>query len=590
MKLKKIVTLMSIGMLATGCAEMHSEQYKSTKSITEHNLDKISKIREAAVDKVIAGTTLKDFFVDTNPVKIKVNDDLKLPSSYPSTVRVYSALPETESDLATRLITDYNIKIKFSRLIPKPRDDSSSDDGGFNDDNGASNGNNSASNGNNSASNYDNSASNYDNSASNDDNGASNNDGDMVRPDDTRSGGNDSKAGGMGNDGLVVFGLAPLDKTVKDLVKPIDYNGSIKGLMDLIASDRGLDWKYDEDTDTFIFYDLDTETFSLIDNSGKSKMSLDMKTAVAGDAGKSSANTNQSSGTSSSYDNWGSVVKTVTALIGANGKYSTNQGQGQIVVTDTKENLARIKRVVDNMNAQSGIQVVMDVTFLKFSLNKSSSFGTDLSSLSASDIIGGAVSAEGGSGTIDPKTTTGSLYKLNFNKAGVSSMVHALSKIGTINYKFSDEIISLNNQLMPYQRTIDESYISSITSTTDDKGVETKTPVVAVRKTGISSSLLSRVIGDRVKLNGYITMARALSTARDAASGVMLPTDLSENSPINSIIDNGKTRIVSVKEVDESKANSSGIGSTNTLPIGGSEDTSTDREITVVLVTPYIVK
>ncbi|MGR5365667.1 hypothetical protein [Photobacterium damselae] len=562
MKLKKLVTLMSMGLLVSGCAELHSSQYKDTKAITEHNIDNVSKLRESTVDKVIAGATMNDFFVDVNPVKIRVNDVLVLPSKYPSSVRVFSALPETEIELASRLNLDYGIKVKFSRLIVKENEQSGAEE---KDSSGSQESIKNLSNG--------------------DENQGEQ--GGQVEPDQNADSPIQPK---NVVDGMAVFGM-PVSAIDPSLIKPIDYKGSIEGLMNLIAADRGLDWKYDEDTDTFVFYDLDTETFTLINNSGKIKLAFDMKTAVAGDGDQSSSNTNQASGTSSEYDNWGSVMDTVTRLTSQHGKVAGNQGQGQIVVTDTKENLSRIKKVIDAINAQSGIQVVMDVTFLKFSLSKNSSFGTNLSSLSASDIIGKAVSISGGSNTLDSKNNTGSLYNINFNKAGIGTMVHALAKYGTINYKFSDEMISMNNQLIPYQSTIDESYVSEISTEVDpDTKKEDKKATVSIRKTGVTTSWIPRVIGDRIKLTGFITMSRGIDMKKEPDLGISLPVNLSEQQPVDAIIDNGKTRIVSIKEVDESKANSSGIGSTNTLPIGGSEDTSTTREISVVIVTPYIIK
>ncbi|UKA04702.1 hypothetical protein [Photobacterium damselae] len=562
MKLKKLVTLMSMGLLVSGCAELHSSQYKDTKAITEHNIDNVSKLRESTVDKVIAGATMNDFFVDVNPVKIRVNDVLVLPSKYPSSVRVFSALPETEIELASRLNLDYGIKVKFSRLIVKENEQSGAEE---KDSSGSQESIKNLSNG--------------------DENQGEQ--GGQVEPDQNADSPIQPK---NVVDGMAVFGM-PVSAIDPSLIKPIDYKGSIEGLMNLIAADRGLDWKYDEDTDTFVFYDLDTETFTLINNSGKTKLAFDMKTAVAGDGDQSSSNTNQASGTSSEYDNWGSIMDTVTRLTSQHGKVAGNQGQGQIVVTDTKENLSRIKKVIDAINAQSGIQVVMDVTFLKFSLSKNSSFGTNLSSLSASDIIGKAVSISGGSNTLDSKNNTGSLYNINFNKAGIGTMVHALAKYGTINYKFSDEMISMNNQLIPYQSTIDESYVSEISTEVDpDTKKEDKKATVSIRKTGVTTSWIPRVIGDRIKLTGFITMSRGIDMKKEPDLGISLPVNLSEQQPVDAIIDNGKTRIVSIKEVDESKANSSGIGSTNTLPIGGSEDTSTTREISVVIVTPYIIK
>lgn len=565
MKLKKIVTLMSMSLFVTGCAEMHSEQYKATKTSTEHNIDNVSKLRESAVDKVIAGTTLKDFFVDVNPVKIRVNDVLKLPARYPESVRFYSALPETENQLASRLESDYGIKIKFSRLIDdKDKDDSKKDD----EDSDQSTSDNPTM--------QNKAGDNVTADISNPSENADSNDSDYT-----------SAPQGI-KDGMAVFGMA-LEKPDQKLVAPIDYDGNVEGLMKLIAADRGLDWKYDADNDVFVFYDLDTETFSLIDNSGETDISFGMQTSAAGDGKGVASNTNLQTSNRTKYNNWDSVMDIVKSLVGENGKVSGNQSLGQIVVTDTKENLARVKKVIDTTNAQSGIQVVMGVTFLKFSLNKSSSFGTNLSNLSASDIVGKAVGISGNSGTLNPDGLTGSLYKINFNKAGVTSMIHALSKLGTINYRFSADIISMNNQLMPYQKSIDGVYISGVQVDKDDNGV-TRTPITAIRKTGITSTWLPRVIGDRVKINGHITMSRALGETKNSEFGITLPTDSVVNESVDSIIANGKTRIVAIKEVSESKADSSGVGSVNTLPLGGTEDTSTTREVSLILMTPYIVK
>ena len=558
MVFKKIAAIASVGLVVSGCSELHSEQYKNTKSITEHNIDGASEVKKMSVDKVVAGATMDDFYVNTNPVKIIVSDKLELPNKYNTPLVFYSALPETESALSTRLVADYGVTIKFSRMIQKKDDDEGVDGGqGVKGGNGTPDG------------------------GSLSEGGDSKDSADIAAP-------SISALPKSILDGMSVFGSAATDQD-KDLVSPINYEGSVAGLMDLIAADRGLDWKYDINNDTFVFYDLDTITFSLIDNSGESSSSMSVLTSVTNQGG-STSNTRQMASMSTKYNNWGAVEKTVAGMIGEYGTYSGDQGRGTIVVTDTKENLARIKKIIDAINTQSGIQVVLDVTFLKFSLDKSSSFGTDLSDLGGAEIIGKAVGLSGGSHSLSKSGMEGSLYNINFNKAGVAAMIHALGKYGVMNYKFSDEIITLNNQLMPYQSTIDESYVSSIKTTTDDDGNESKSAVVAVRKAGITSTWVPRVVGDLVKVSGHITMARALSLEKNTEFGISLPKNLSENVTIDSIIGNGKTRIAAIKEMNESKASSSGVGGADSLPFGGGENTSTTREISIVLVTPYIVK
>ncbi|PSV01187.1 hypothetical protein [Photobacterium kishitanii] len=573
MDIKKITTLASLSFIVAGCSSFHSQEYKNIKADFHDSEKDMEKYKKNNVAKIIAGATINDFYVDNTPVKIKIQDRLNLPSTYPNTISVYSALPITEKELAARLLEDYKIKIKINRLIILDSDDKAEkkESGGKNT-------------------------------------GAKDPiaDSPIGTVSDTAK---EDENGGQGEDPNDPLFGGPSTANLND-IRPIDYTGSISGFMDLIASDRKLDWKYDEDSNEFIFYDMDTVTFDIIDNSGTSTREINVKSSLDGTGDGLSSNSNQTSSTSSTFNNWETVENLISGMKSKYGSFTADQKHGRVTVTDTKDVINRMKKVIDSANDVSDTQIVLDVTFLKFTVNKKSSFGLDLTTTSASDIVKNVLT--GGVKSKYSDSAASSIYSMEFSKAGIGANLSSLGEYGVVNYKFNDQIVSMNDEMTPYQKSVDETIITKIkipedddddkkdsgspsgkssSSAGDDKDKAKAEPETSIHKTGLTSNWISRVIGDRVKVNGQISLvSNQKMIVREDLSGLTLPTDDSLSLVVNTIIDNGKTKVASVKEIIEDKASAKGAGGENSIITGGGETTEKQREISVVLVTPYILK
>lgn len=242
----------------------------------------------------------------------------------------------------------------------------------------------------------------------------------------------------------------------KDPVR-MSYKGTILGYVKEIASSGGVEWEYKGGA--LHFYRLVTRTFSLSNVSpGNIDMFDSMSKGSATATGQTGSGASGSTGNFSSssrvsvqgnYSVWKALLPALESGLTSSGKLSINEATGTVVVTDTKDAVAKIARIIESENAILGKQVLVEVRVLRVDLNRQTQAGINLNTVYK--FMNGDVTLRGLSNTSQATQVSGSSGAVTFSllnpassMAGTSVAVQALNQIGTVASDSTYSLITTN--------------------------------------------------------------------------------------------------------------------------------------------------
>jgi len=232
----------------------------------------------------------------------------------------------------------------------------------------------------------------------------------------------------------------------------LDYRGQLLNYVNQVALSSGINWEYRDGG--IYFYRLVTKFFTLSNISpgevgvtdGMSKGSSASTGQTGGQATNSGSFSSNSSVTmNGSYSMWKQLQPSLDAAKSPAGKIVINEGTGTVTVTDTKEAVSRIAKIIEHENELLGRQVAIDVRVIKVNLTKNTQAGLDLNAIYTS-LAGNTVSL------LAPMTNTtsaaGSMtFKVgdpNSKFSGSSPALQALNQFGTIASDSTSTMITTN--------------------------------------------------------------------------------------------------------------------------------------------------
>ena len=254
-----------------------------------------------------------------------------------------------------------------------------------------------------------------------------------------------------GSSPLAANSPAQIAANNKNLIR-LDYRGQLLGYINQVALSGGVNWEYRDGG--IYFYRMITKFFTLSNISpGEVTVSDGMSkggSASTGQTGGQATNSGSFNSSSSvtmngSYSMWKQLQPALDAAKSAAGKIVINEGTGTVTVTDTKEAVNRIQKIIEHENELLGRQVAIDVRVIKVNLTKNTQAGLDLNAIYTS-IAGNTVSL------LAPMTNTtsaaGSMtFKVgdpNSRFNGSSPALQALNQFGTIASDSTSTMITTN--------------------------------------------------------------------------------------------------------------------------------------------------
>ncbi|AJP55978.1 hypothetical protein UC34_01190 [Pandoraea vervacti] len=308
---------------------------------------------------------------------------------------------------------------------------------------------------------------------------------------------------------------------------PLQYRGSLSGLLDTIAHRSGTHWTYRDGVVQFARYVTRTFQIKMMPGSssytasvGKaSKMKADRGASGGGGGGGGAStggvdlsfNADANVTVESELDYWTDLVKTVTDMLSPGGRVTPSVVTSSLVVTDTSDVISRVAQFVDAENAVLGRQVKLRVQVYSVSLEENSAAGIDWTLVYQS--ASGLVASLGGpatSGMLMARQGGFNVSKIpNGRLAGSTAFLRALSQQGRVSTVIDTTVVTLNNQPAPVAVTQNQGFVAQTKMSPGSYGGQAVvTAEQSVLTTGFVMNLLPTLMDNRsVMLQVQIDMS-----------------------------------------------------------------------------------
>lgn len=410
-------------------------------------------------------------------------------------------------------------------------------------------------------------------------------------------------------------------------VTSMNYSGTIKGALDLIASKTG--YVYTVHGNTIYWKAFVTKTFDIAFMPGSS----DYLMGKASGGSSSTANTSSGgqTGTVSNYvasdssdsefsslkgslSVWKDLQVTIPQLLSPDGKMTVSEATTSVTVRDRPTNVDLIGQYIHNLNTKLSRQVLVKIQILQVNLENSWDFGIDWDVITKSFHNSNFV-IKGNYGTpialtaltAQPQDVTipllGSLRDPN-KPDGYTILFRALSQQGKTSVVAEPRAVCLNNQVSVIRITKSEGYAASIQNTslagasttggTSTVGTVTSQITPGTVITGVTLYILPKILGDKIYLqvnadlstnDGFKSFGSNGQTSANSTF-IQLPNVTSKSFNQRSMIRSGDTLILSGFRQLTNIANANQFLRSQAL--GGKAATQLNTE-TIILITPIVL-
>lgn len=391
----------------------------------------------------------------------------------------------------------------------------------------------------------------------------------------------------------------------------VAYTGKLSGLLSQIATDLDLLWYYDKEA--IVFYETETKTFTL----------YALGTDVSYQSSVQTDDGNQVS-LESTLKEWDEVEQAIAAIIGkaANADFTVSRSLGTITVTAPPSVQNRVGEYIARQNNRLSQLVTIDVKVLQVSISNDSAFGLNLAAainstsglnivanpknnLATQDassmniaVLSNAVSALTGATHLENGVEVGGAYTADqirdgslSSVAGSNALIQALAKQGKVSLVTNVGVTTRNNRVAPVTNTRTTGYIKRFESR-NFTTVESSTVDQDDLETGFSMQLLPNVLENgKILLLFKISVRELLRMSTQTIGEVTLQLpEVEERSFMQEIImESGQMLVVSGFEKQTGSDTRYGLGDPDFMALSGSRETSGQRDVLVVILTPQVL-
>lgn len=260
----------------------------------------------------------------------------------------------------------------------------------------------------------------------------------------------------------------------------VSYTGSLRGLLDTIASLSGYGWDYDAKTNRVTFSATQVRTFTILSAPGlvsyDSQISNKSRERTSGNSisgsgvnstvtsGNMGSQTSQTLKNKLEYDVWREAENGIKALLSKHGTVSVNQGAGTVTVRDSYSRLQDIAAYINALNARLSRQVAITIRIWALEVSDTSEGGLNLQALFENN----NVSVVAGSLTDLGSASSASVSIVHGKLKGSSGTVRAMKEWGKATQLTSGGGLMMNNQPLSVHATTSRSYPAGMSLSTSD--------------------------------------------------------------------------------------------------------------------------
>lgn len=392
----------------------------------------------------------------------------------------------------------------------------------------------------------------------------------------------------------------------------VDYQGSVSGLLDIVASKVGVWWKHTGEN-RVVFYRTETQTFYLpgLPNRSKGGSSISSNASTASSsgggngssaAGGISAEGGAKTGTEYDVDVWADLEKTAQTVAGT-ARTAVSRSAGSVTVTGTPTQVRNveqwIKTLSDNMSQQ--VSITLDIFTVNVKAEDSYSWNPAMVFNSLSGKYGFTLSGPDSPSTssgINPLNLSASILSTATGKLGKYSgsefAVQALSSLGNVASVMHKTVVTLNGQPAPIQMADIEGYLASSTPSASVAVGATPLPpslTPGTLTTGFTATFIPKIV------NGKIFMAMDMTNSTNNGFGKQGTADsfiqtpnYSQNTFQQSFrLTPGDSLLLTSTQQLSGKSNRNGVGSPNNFVLGGGVADSTSKLLTAIVISAKVL-
>lgn len=363
-----------------------------------------------------------------------------------------------------------------------------------------------------------------------------------------------------------------------ELLFHVSYEGDLKGFLDSTLRRVNLSWEWRGDY-VEVFHTKE-QTFSLDQDLATVSMSSSMS------GGSGSEHDFDSTNDFDAFTD--ELSESIENILSSSGKYSISRNLSAITVVDTPSNLRRVERYIDNINKMASKQVMLRVQVFDIESNNSGDYGIDWNILfeNSSRMSGGLASAflPDGDSLFNVKTLGSSM--------DASAAIKALSERRNVTTTINTNIHTTNGRPVPFSVGDDIEYIKNIERSIDENGNRDTTFNTDNMKTGFTLNVLPRITSQ-----GKISMSMGMDISEGDLRNVILG-DIETNLPstqarsfIQRVLSgNGDPIMLAGFERNTEENSDKRISESISWLAGGSNASSSRKVMTVIVITPYIMR
>ena len=385
-----------------------------------------------------------------------------------------------------------------------------------------------------------------------------------------------------------------------------DYEGPLKGFLDLVAARSGNNWRYEHGGITL--FGLDTKIFRVDVLPGSTTLGATVSNQAqgggaagggggGGGGGEGGTTNTMSSGNTTTVaatiDQFEAINSAVQGMLSPRGKAVPVPSMSQIAVTDVPLVLTRIERYIGELNAIATTQVVLDVRLYSVDIRDEESYGIDWDLVWST--MGSGLSVGGGSPGATGATGAGNLNigvispSSPFN--GSRLLVNALSSQGNVSEVTTAGVSTLSGQPVPVQVAEEITYAASVSTNLVPNVGSTTTITPGSLTTGFSMVALPVVTnGDELILQLQINLStlREMGVFASGTDRVQQPQTDSRQLLQRAKLRSGQTLVLTGFEKERLTSALTGVGSPRFMGLGGTRGGQRVRTILVLAVTPRV--
>jgi len=382
------------------------------------------------------------------------------------------------------------------------------------------------------------------------------------------------------------------------------YSGPLNGLMDTVASQTGLSWKFQDGGITL--FRVETQTFMIpalawtTSGSNQIAASVGASTSSAAGGGGGGGTSTQSAGettitTSSTADVWSDLTATAKAMSGG-AIVTASKSTGTITVTGTPDQISQVGNWVKSIVPVLSKQVALTVQVYAVHINREQNYGftPTVAFENAAKSLGVNVTgapAPAVTGTTAPFSFGASILSTATGSAGQWSgsqiAVQALATIGTVDQVFSRDLVTLNGQEAPIQVAQQIGYLQSSSTTATTNAGTTSSLTPGTITAGFTGSITPRIIGGKIFLGMNITISSldSLQTITSGGSSIQLPTTDDSVVQQSASLQSGSTLMITGFQQNQGRQTNNGVGSPYLPIFGGGADATVNKILIAIVVT-----